>query len=283
MSESANLKTQAAAGRVLDLLSRVFMEAGLGAESFVEEAERACVRAAHRKCVEDGIAKPRQPVVSQISAMTGMRAAKVALLLRRGKARPLVPESGQQPRTERVLNGWHQDPEFTDAAGDPAILPMRGKRGSFVALVKKYGGVRRAASILQQLENAKAARKTPDGVEALRRTAVTVNWTAEGITAFATQAVDYLQAQLRNLRSPGQAALLRYIVNTQIDPDELPVVLAQLQRQTDNFAATVEETVNHPKNTLPGSGVRIGIGMFPVLDPPVGNARRSPRTRHGKK
>jgi hypothetical protein len=161
---------------------------------------------------------------------------------------------------------------------------MRGARGSFVALVKRYGGVKRAAPILQQLEGAGAARRLPDGrVEALRRTAATVNWTAEGIAAFATQAVDYLQAHLRNLRNPEQDSLLRYVVNDQFDPNELQVVLAQLRRQTANFAATVEETVDHPKNTLVGSGVRIGIGVYPILNPPVGKGPRSARVRPAKK
>lgn len=286
MSEPAKLKTQAAAGSVLEVLARVFMEAGLGAEAFVEEAGRACVRAAHGKCVEDGVAKPKQPVVSQISAITGMPDAKVASLLRQAKTRPPVQDSGQ-PRTERVLAGWYQDPEFQDAAGDPTPLKVRGERGSFVALVRKYGGAKRAAPILRQLENAKAVRRLPDGrIEPLRRTVATVNTTAERMKAFAAQAVDYLKAHLRNLRSPEQDPLLRYVVNTQIDPKELVVVLAQLRRQTENYAISVEETIHHPQNTRTDSGVRLGIGIYPIGEPPVppvGNVRRQARARRTKK
>jgi len=39
-----------------------------------------------------------------------------------------------------VLDAWRSRPEFLDAGGEPAVLPLDGDNGSFRSLIKQYAG-----------------------------------------------------------------------------------------------------------------------------------------------
>ena len=83
--------------------------------------------------------------------------------------------------TDRAAEG---DPRFRfhDDRGKPALLPSRGKRGSFEALVERYAGGPRSLAVMRELIRAKVARKLPGRrVEVLSRTFATMHWDESGV------------------------------------------------------------------------------------------------------
>ena len=65
-----------------------------------------------------------------------------------GEAPPPVPSAG---RVAQVLSGWHVDPEFLDAAAEPAVLSAEGEVGSVEALLKRYAGDLPHGAFLKEL------------------------------------------------------------------------------------------------------------------------------------
>lgn len=57
-----------------------------------------------------------------------------------------------QDRLTRVLSGWHQDPDFSDASGTPLALPGEGDLPSFAQLARRYGGDMPTSALLKELK-----------------------------------------------------------------------------------------------------------------------------------
>ena len=69
----------------------------------------------------------------------------------------------------RLLSGWYQDREFSDAKGKPRLLPLEGE-DSFAALLKRYAPDIPPTAMLKELKRVGAVRITPQGkVRALAR------------------------------------------------------------------------------------------------------------------
>jgi hypothetical protein len=96
---------------------------------------------------------------SRVAALTGLSRGEV-------KATLLRAASGYDPRLtstpsrlEKVLQGWRDDPRFSNARG-PKQLPITGSRCSFVNLVRKYGGDVPHRAVLDELLRVGAVRET---------------------------------------------------------------------------------------------------------------------------
>lgn len=88
--------------------------------------------------------------VSRVAVLTGLSRKEVVRLreLLDGETTSLK----QSPnRAQRVVQGWLQDREFLDRKKAPRILPVKGDKGSFVALVKRYSGDITYGAILDEL------------------------------------------------------------------------------------------------------------------------------------
>jgi Family of unknown function (DUF6502) len=85
---------------------------------------------------------------SRVAAQTGLSRADVRRLLRRHALSPLLRS---QTPMERVIEGWRTDREFASRPGKPKRLSVSGSRGSFVRLVRKYGGDIPPRAVLEEL------------------------------------------------------------------------------------------------------------------------------------
>src|SRR5579885_2217197 len=137
--------------KILEPLAQLLLEVGLGVGDLHALSKLAYVEAASRR--QAARANGARPNVSRIAATTGLTRQEVASIL----ARPpgaLPPVRRGRARAENVLSGWHNDPEFTDRAGLPLLLPRKGPKRSFAALVARYGTAVKPASILRELVRA---------------------------------------------------------------------------------------------------------------------------------
>jgi hypothetical protein len=266
MSESLKAAVRAALLQILQPLSRWLLEAGMGVGDVQPLLKTAFVRAAWDRAREAG-AEYTKPNVSRISLITGLTRREVASILEADES-TAIPDRGRQ-RAERVLSGWWNDSEFQDSSGQPAILPLRGSKGSFAALVQRYSGEGwQVGQILSELLRVKAIRRVREGrVQALSRTYSTVRWDPDGVTAFGEQLSELCNTLLQNLKSPAQMRLVRRVVNSRLDPRYLPMLVRDFGRQADVLADSVDDALNDPKHTLTGKraetdAVSLGLALY---------------------
>jgi hypothetical protein len=111
---------------------------------------------------------------SRVAILTGLSRREVARMRRLAAARGDEAISALQSinHATRVLSGWYQDPDFTDAKGRPKLLQAHGDTG-FEGLLKRYAPDIPPVAMLKELKQVGAVRETPTGrVRAIERTFV---------------------------------------------------------------------------------------------------------------
>jgi hypothetical protein len=264
MSESLKTAVRLAVLRLLDPLVKWLMEAGLGVGDLVSLVKVAYVRAARERGRAGG-GEAHRPNVSRIAVITGLTRIEVMNILATGAADP-VYDRGRQ-RAERVLSGWWNDSTFQDPSGRPAVLPVRGGKRSFAALVERYSGERwLVATILEELLRVKAVRRVGDRVQAVSRSYATVSWDPAGVLAFGEQLSEHCGTLLHNLKFPAQARYVRRVVNARLDPKYVPMLVRDLTEQAQGFADSADDALNDPGQTLRGrdreQGASLGVGLY---------------------
>ncbi|MEM9357990.1 MAG: DUF6502 family protein [Pseudomonadota bacterium] len=106
---------------------------------------------------------------SQIAVMTGLTRKEVKRVIDRA-----IEQGGKarfQSRPEKVLSGWHNDPDYSGPYGLPLELPYEAPSGqkSFVSLVKTYGSDMSAKATLEELKRGGSVSESGGLVKALRR------------------------------------------------------------------------------------------------------------------
>jgi hypothetical protein len=159
-----NSRTTRGTAALQDLLTElavVLLPRGMTPKRFGQLARSAFVQAAA------GISKLQNGRVnySRVAAQTGLTRADVTRLLRH---KVVDAEARGQTAVERVIGGWRADREFVIKPGVPKHLPITGRRGSFVHLVKKYGGDLPHRAVLHELRRIGAVREIDGKVEPRR-------------------------------------------------------------------------------------------------------------------
>lgn len=266
MSETVKAAVMRAVLRLLEPLVRLLLEAGIGVGEFNQLAKMAYARAARDAAPE------ARPNISRIAVLTGIPRGEVAEILRRPEEYRTEPERGVQ-RAERVLQGWWKDADFCDGKGEPLKLPLRGPRRSFAALVKRYAGDPRVRTLLKELLRVKAVRRLPDRhVEVLSRTFATARWDNTGIEIVGERVRDLLDTLVHNLKHPSRPRYARFVVNAEVDPRYVPLLLRDITHQAEVLADSFQDALNDPdRNVRPSRSAqdahRISLGLFVAEEP----------------
>ena len=257
----------AAMRRIARPLARLMLEAGVGVGEF-----HAIMKGAFVQAAQDVANEPR-PNASRIASLTGLTRREVTSLLQTPEDEAPEVDRGR-PRIQRVLTGWWTDPDFQDAVGNPALLPLRGAKVSFASLVRRYSGEPRVLTILDELLRVKAVRKSPDGrYEALTRAFAPTRLDPDGMTGIGEQIRDHLETLIHNLKHPSRPRFHRVIENSQLDPRYVPVLVRDISSQADALADSLDDAINNPSATVkPGNqvrdAVRLGVAVY-VYEAPV--------------
>lgn len=144
MAEDQPIGARKIASAIAYRVARVFLSAGLSFGDFQEIARSEFCRAAQNLIESRG----ERATTSRIAVLTGLSRSDVS------KTRRLtsVPSSRAhyKARTDRVMHGWHADPDFTNQFGEPLPLPIKGSQ-SLDALCKRYSGDIPTRALMQEL------------------------------------------------------------------------------------------------------------------------------------
>ena len=142
--------------RVLDPLIDLTFDAGITVHEFSrlvrERAVRAAVKRISRETGRDS--------KSRIAIVTGLPRSEVARILKADETSP-SKRLGQHP-ARKVLAAWFENPRFLATNGDPAVLPIFGKRRSFEQLVAMHSGGIPVRAMLDELTQLEAVERLSD-------------------------------------------------------------------------------------------------------------------------
>ncbi len=152
--------------RLLRPIARIMLRGGMTWREFADISKSVFVQVATSDYGIGG----RPTNVSRTSILTGLTRREVR------RQRDLLEAHEDTSLTEktnnatRVLARWHQDPDFSDGAGNARELVYEGDGATFTELLKRYAGDIPPKAMLKELVTSGAVEQTADGrLRALHR------------------------------------------------------------------------------------------------------------------
>jgi Family of unknown function (DUF6502) len=183
----------------------------------------------------------RKQTTSRVAIITGLSRKEVARLrsMNRWDDREAIQ---QYNRAARVTSAWVRDPEFHNANGQPAPLPVEGDRASFGVLVRRYSGDMPVRAILDELLRVRAVELLEDGrIHLLARSYVPATGEVEKLGILGTDVADLIATIDWNLRCPPSEAYFQRKVQYDNLPSE---VIPELHTLVRNRAQALIEQLD---------------------------------------
>ena len=253
---------------LLQPIARLLLKSGVTWKEFAELSRQTFVEVATK---EFGL-RGRPTNVSRVALLTGLARREVR---RQQQASLALPQStaGYMSKASRVLSGWHQDPEFLDAGGNPRPLPIEGATPSFAELVRRFGGGDIPASaLLKELQLASAIERGEGGtVRALTRVYLPRRMDAAQIRLWGSVLQDVgatLEHNLtRDIKTPPRFE--RRALSVRVDKRALPAFKQFLEREGQAFLERMDDWLTeHQLGEEPDGreAIRLGAGVYHIED-----------------
>lgn len=283
--------------RLLDPLLELLFDAGITVHEFNAIARDRAVRVATARLIAEG----GRATKSRIAIMTGIPRAEVTKL---AAARDPLARTKPDPNpARRVLAVWHEDPRFLAANGDPAVLPIFGRKLSFESLVARCRPGIPVRAMLDELVQLGGVECLPgQRVKAKARIPIMTGLTSRSIAALGERGRDLLETLAHNVRRDAQPLFEATAVIDDGDPEMVPVLRREIADQGRNFINNASSLLNRSqrhrppgtrtppkrqqgKNATPSLAAqrsRLGVTVYyfqqPVEDAPANPpAQRAPR------
>jgi len=226
------------------------------------------VRQTYVEVAYDAYSIPEQDMtVSRAAVLTGLSRKEVVRL------REILDDSAtaikQSPnRAQRVVHGWLSDSEFLDRKKQPKILPIKGGKGSFLALVSRYSGDITYGAVLDEL-NLVGVTAQPDEhtVKLINRAYVPYKDELEQVRIIAMCVSDLLNTTVHNIEAADNDKLFqRQVVYGGVEPklvekfrslseDKLALLIDEL----NSFLSTGRKKSSSQQRK---TGKRVGVGVY---------------------
>jgi hypothetical protein len=222
--------TISALERVIDPLVYLVFDAGITVREFCRLIrERAVRSAATRVKRETGRSSN-----SHVAIITGLSRAEVARILKVEDAS--ADSRPEQHPARRILAAWYDNRRFLGANGDPAVLPIFGRRGSFEQLVAMHSGGIPVRAMLDQLTQINAVEiLAGQRVKAKSRVPIFKGMTSTAIANVGERAGDLLRTLRGNLRATTNPLFEETAVLNDVDIAAVPLLRRRIAEQGAAF------------------------------------------------
>lgn len=216
--------------RIIDPLVDLLFDSGVTVREITQLVRERSVRAAAKKIyLETG-----RTSNSRISIMTGLSRAEVARILD-AKESSSNKRLGQHPGG-RVLAAWYDTRAFLAANGDPAVLPIFGKRRSFEKLVIRTGGGIPVRAMLDQLSQVDAIEiLSGQRVRAKSRVPVFTGLSGAAIARIGERSADLIETLKSNLRKSSKPLFEGTALVGDVDREMIPIIRREIAEQGATF------------------------------------------------
>ena len=265
-----DLKSHVLAGcRVLlRPIVRLLLKSGVTFKEFSEVARTSFVEVATE---EFGI-RGRPTNVSRVAILTGINRHEIA------RQRRVLAHGfeGAEPTyagsATRVLSGWHQDPDYVDAVGEPLEISRDGPAPSFENLCARVAGDIPVSALLKELRLVGAVTDGQGGtLRVVMRNYIPVRFDAEKVKVGAALLRDHADTVVHDLVRPAgaPARLARRAHNVRVDARALPDFQVFMEREGQAFLERVDDWLTAheaPDDAQDRALVRVGAGVFQIQD-----------------
>ena len=227
----------AAVLRLLRPLARILLRNGISYGTFADLAKWIFVDVATKEFA----IKDRKQSTSRVSVITGLSRREVMRV--RKLPRPDISESIEKHnRAARVIAAWRREPEFLNAEGQPASLPMEGDGATFSDLVKRFSGNVPSRAVLDELMHVGAIElSADDSVTLLTRAYIPKDYDSHKINILGTDVKHLLSTINHNLHPDLTNPLFQRKVSYDNLPDE---VLEKFHKQFNKKAQNLLESAD---------------------------------------
>jgi hypothetical protein len=255
--------TVAAMSRVLEPLLELMFDTGITVQEFNKTVRERAVRVANSRVFKE-IGRVSK---SRVAIVTGLPRSEVTKIL---NSRDSVTRSkARQHPARRVLAAWYDSPHFSTAKGEPAVLPIFGKRQSFETLVDRYGAGIPVRAMLDELTQMNAVERLPDQqVRVKARVPISTGLSTGSIAAVGERGRDLLQTLTRNLRNRQQPLFEATAFADNSDSEMVSLVRREITEQGTNFINGATSLLNRSqkkrsaKALQPSKRVRLGVTVY---------------------
>ena len=276
--------TTVALTRVIDPLIDLTFDAGITVREFSRLVrERAVRKAAIRVAKESG-----RTSKSRVAIITGLPRSEVARIL--GAEDPSTKKRLGQHPARKVLAAWYDNPRFLRVNGDPAVLPIFGKRRSFERLVATYSGGIPVRAMLDQLTQINAVELlSGQRVKVKSRVPIFTGLTSSAIAIIGERAGDLLETLKSNLRATSTPLFERTVFRTDIDIGAVPLVRREIAEQgaafvdgANSLLARARAKPRRSKLVAPPK-CRVGVTVYYFQDEIASQDNSRPAVRSGRR
>jgi hypothetical protein len=255
--------TVSALERVLDPLLELLFDAGVTVQELNQIARNRAVRIATKRVIKESGRESK----SRVAIMTGLPRSEVTRIL--GSSDSAPQSKPDQHPARRVLAAWHDDPRFLAPNGDPAVLPIFGKRCSFERLVERYGASIPVRAMLDELIQLDAVERLEDQkVRAKSRVPIMTGLTNRSISALGERGRDLLETLAHNVRRSTQPYFEATAVIDDGDLELVNFLRREIAEQGTNFINSATSLLNRSqikrssKTAKSSRAVRLGVTVY---------------------
>jgi Family of unknown function (DUF6502) len=248
--------------RILDPLVDLMIDAGVTVHEYTQLVrERAVHNAAKRVLKDTG-----RDSKSRVAIITGLPRSEVARLLRSGETLS-TKTVGQHP-ARKVLAAWFDNPQFLASSGEPAVLPIFGRRRSFERLVATQSRGIPVRAMLDELTQLDAVERLPDQqVRAKARVPISTGLTTSAVAGIGERTGDLLETLTSNLRRSSNPLFVGTAHADEIELDMVSLVRRDLSEQGTTFINGANSLFGRSaksKRTAgsPGAKCRLGVTVY---------------------
>jgi hypothetical protein len=259
--------TVVALKRVVDPLVELMFDAGVTVHEFGQLVRERAVRTAARRVSKDSGRASK----SRVAIITGLPRSEVSRILKSDDVSS-GKRLGQHP-ARKVLAAWFDDPRFLAANGDPAVLPIFGKRRSFEQLVALYAGGIPVRAMLDELTQIDAVERLSDQrVRTKSRIPILTGLTSGAIAVIGERTRDLLDTLTNNLRSTSKPMFEGTALVDETDHDLISLIRREIAEQGANFINSANSLFNRSraKHTRPAvkksAKCRLGVTVYYFQD-----------------
>lgn len=215
--------------RVIDPLVDLMFDAGITVHEFSRLVRKRAVRIASVRIVRES----GRTSNSRVAITTGLARGEVARILAEEVTKSEL--AGQHP-ARKVLAAWYDNGQFLGINGDPAVLPIFGKRKSFERLVGMYSGGIPVRAMLDELAQINAVEILPgQRIRPKVRVPTFRGMTTSAITNVGERAADLLATLTRNLRTSSNALFEATAIMSNVDASAVALVRRDIAEQGAAF------------------------------------------------
>jgi hypothetical protein len=259
-------------------------DTGITVQEFTQLVRDRAVRSAAARVLRESGRSSK----SRVAIITGLARAEVARILDTNEA--WVSSRVEQHPARRVLAAWYDNQRFLGADGEPAVLPIFGRRKSFEQLVATHSGGIPVRAMLDQLAQICAVEiLSGQRVKAKSRVPIFKGMTCTAIANVGERTSDLLSTLKNNLRTTSTPLFEGTAFVCDVDLGAVPLVRRQIGEQGAAFIDGATSLLTRSRSRVRRSRMkdrshcRVGVTVYYFEDEIATESAVGASTDHGRR